>query len=38
MVEAEVFTGLWLGGPKVRDSWKDLGVVERVKLSRTLGR
>jgi hypothetical protein len=22
----EVFTGFWLGGPKVRDRWKDLGV------------
>jgi hypothetical protein len=22
----EVFTGFWLGGPKVRDHWEDLGV------------
>jgi hypothetical protein len=21
-----VFTGFWLGGPKVRDHWEDLGV------------
>jgi hypothetical protein len=21
----EVFTGFWLGGPKVRDQWEDLG-------------
>jgi hypothetical protein len=23
----EVFTGFWLGDPKVRDHWEDLGVV-----------
>jgi hypothetical protein len=23
---AEIFTGVWLGGPKARDHWKDLGV------------
>jgi hypothetical protein len=22
----EVFTGFWLGGPKGRDHWEDLGV------------
>jgi hypothetical protein len=22
----EVFTGFWLGGPKARDHWEDLGV------------
>jgi hypothetical protein len=22
----EVLTGFWLGGPKVRDHWEDLGV------------
>jgi hypothetical protein len=22
----EVFTGFWLGGPKGRDHWKELGV------------
>jgi hypothetical protein len=34
----EVFTGFWLGGPKVRDHWKDLGVGERITLRRTSGR
>jgi hypothetical protein len=29
----EVFTGFWLGGPKVRDHWKDLGVGKRITLS-----
>jgi hypothetical protein len=24
----EAFTGFWLGGPKVRDHWEDLGVDE----------
>jgi hypothetical protein len=24
----EVFTGFWLGGPKVRDHWEDIGVGE----------
>jgi hypothetical protein len=28
----EVFTGLWLGGPKVRDHWEDLGVGGRITL------
>jgi hypothetical protein len=27
-----VFTGFWLGGPKVRDHWEDLGVDERITL------
>jgi hypothetical protein len=22
----EVFVGFWLGGPKARDNWEDLGV------------
>jgi len=22
----EVFTGLWWGGPKLRDHWEDLGI------------
>jgi hypothetical protein len=26
MGRGEVFTGFWLGGPKVRDHWEDLGV------------
>jgi hypothetical protein len=34
----EVFTGFWLGGPKVRDPWKDLGVGGKITLRRTLGR
>jgi hypothetical protein len=34
----EVFTGFWLGGPKVRDHWEDLGVCGRITLSWTLGR
>jgi len=31
-------TGFWLGGPKVRDQWEDLGVGVRIKLRWTLGR
>jgi hypothetical protein len=27
----EVFTGFWLGGPKLRDHWEDLGVGEGKK-------
>jgi hypothetical protein len=34
----EVFTGFWLGGPKVREHWEDLGVGERMPLRWTLGR
>jgi len=34
----EVFTGFWLGSPKVRDHWEDLGIGERITLSWTLGR
>jgi hypothetical protein len=34
----EVFTWFWLGGPKVRDNWEDLGVGGKVTLSWTLGR
>jgi hypothetical protein len=34
----EVFTGLWLGGPKARDHWEDLGVCGRITLRWTLGR
>jgi hypothetical protein len=29
----EVFTGFWLGGPKVRDHWEDLIVGERIILN-----
>jgi hypothetical protein len=34
----EVFTEFWLRGSKVRDHWEDLGIGERITLSRTLGR
>jgi hypothetical protein len=33
----EVFTGFWLGGPKVRDDWEDLGIGGRITLKSTLG-
>jgi hypothetical protein len=38
MGEGEVFTEFWLGGPKVRDHWEDLGIVGRTTLGWTLGR
>jgi hypothetical protein len=28
-----VFTGFWLGGPKARDHWEDLGVGGRITLN-----
>jgi hypothetical protein len=34
----EVFTGFCLGGPKIRDHWKDLHVGGRTTLRWTLGR
>jgi hypothetical protein len=34
----EVFTRFWLGGPKARDPWEDLGVGGRITLRWTLGR
>jgi len=34
----QVFKGSWLGGPKVRYHWEDLGVAGRITLSWTLGR
>jgi hypothetical protein len=34
----EVFTRFWLGGPKGRDHWKDLGVSGKITLRWTLGR
>jgi hypothetical protein len=34
----EVFTGFWLGGPKGRDHWEDLGVGGRITLRWTSGR
>jgi hypothetical protein len=33
-----MFTGIWLGGPKERDHWVDLGVGGRKILRWTLGR
>jgi hypothetical protein len=38
MGREEVFTGFWLGGPKARDHWEDLGVCGRITLRWTLGR
>jgi hypothetical protein len=34
----EVFTGFWLGGPRARDHWEDLGVGGRITLKWALGR
>jgi hypothetical protein len=36
MEEEEVITGFWLGGPKARDHWEDLGVGGRITLRWTL--
>jgi hypothetical protein len=38
MGRREIFTGFWLGGPKKRDHWKDLGVGGMITLRWTLGR
>jgi hypothetical protein len=38
MGRGEVFTGLLLGGPKVRDHWEDLGIGGRITLSWNLRR
>jgi hypothetical protein len=38
MRKEKVFTGFWLGSPKVRDHWEDLGVGGRITLRWTLGR
>jgi hypothetical protein len=38
MGREEVLTGFWLGGPKARDHWEDLGVGGRITLRWTLGR
>jgi hypothetical protein len=32
MGRGEVFTGFWLGGPKARDRWENLGVDGRIIL------
>jgi hypothetical protein len=34
----EVFTGFWLGVPKVRDHWEDLGIGGRITLRWTFWR
>jgi hypothetical protein len=34
----EVFRGFWLGDPKGRDPWEELGVGGRIILIWTLGR
>jgi hypothetical protein len=34
----EVFTGFWMGSPKGRDHWEDLGVSRRITLNWTLWR
>jgi hypothetical protein len=38
MGRGEVLTGFWLGGPRARDHWEDLGVGGRITLKWTLGR
>jgi hypothetical protein len=38
MGRGEVFTGFWLGGPKARDHWEDLGIGGSIILGSTLGR
>jgi hypothetical protein len=38
MGRGEVLTGFWLGGPKARDHWEDLGVGGRITLRLTLER
>jgi hypothetical protein len=32
----DVFTGFWLGGPKVRDHWEDLGLGGKINLKWAL--
>jgi hypothetical protein len=32
----EVFTGFWLGGPKARDHWEDLGVGGSINIKMDL--
>jgi hypothetical protein len=38
VARTDVFTGFWLGGPKARGHWEDLGVDGRITLRWTLGR
>jgi hypothetical protein len=35
-VRGEVFTGFWLGGPKARDLWEDLGIGGRITFSNNI--
>jgi hypothetical protein len=37
MGREEVFIGFWLGGPKAREHWEDLGVSGRITLRWTSG-
>jgi hypothetical protein len=32
MGRGEVLTGFWLGGPKARDHWEDLGEEDNIKM------
>jgi hypothetical protein len=36
-MEGVVFTRFWLGGPKERNYWEDIGVDNRITLTWTLG-
>jgi hypothetical protein len=38
MGRGEVFAGFWVGRPKVRDHWEDLGIGERITLRQNLWR
>jgi hypothetical protein len=38
MGRGKVFKGFWLGDPKARDHWEDLGVDGKMTLRWTLGR
>jgi hypothetical protein len=37
-VRGQVFRAFWLGGPKARDHWEDLGVGGSITLNWTSGR
>jgi hypothetical protein len=38
MWRGEVFMGFWVGGPKARDYWEELGIGRKITLRWTLGR
>jgi len=38
MEKVDVFIEFWLGGPKGREHWEDLGIGGRITLTWTLGR